>query len=173
MKIMIPPPPPLHDRINELSLVEEQYNNRVVDEELQQLLDQDIPAAFDKILMSNGIPSQYELIKDIKELVIPTIIFHKEYFSAPRPTKLAKIFGLSFRGDNLESAHTPSYPSGHTTQAFYISYVLSVKYPNLSGLLTKLAELISLSRIDRGVHFPSDIIGGKLLADKIYGAQHE
>jgi hypothetical protein len=173
MKILIPPPPPLHDRINELSLIEKQYNNRVVDEDLQQLFDQDIPGAFDKVLVSYGMPNQYEVIKDIKELIVPIIIFHKEYFSAPRPTKLAKIFGLNFRGDDLESAYTPSYPSGHTAQAFYIAYVLSVKYPHLSSVLLKLAELISLSRIDRGVHFPSDIVGGKMLADKICGVQHE
>ena len=173
MKILIPPPPAIYDRVIEINLVEDQYNNRVVAEDIQHLLDHDIPAAFDKVLISYGIPSQYEIIKEIKELIIPTIAFHKEYFSAPRPTKLAKIFGMSFRGDDLESARTPSYPSGHTAQAFYIAYVLSARYPGLADMFLKLAELISLSRIDRGVHFPSDIVGGKMLADRIFGMYDE
>ena len=80
---------------------------------------------------------------------------------------MANINGIQFKSDYLDSAQSPSYPSGHTTQAYYIAEKLSSMYPELRKKFLTLANMISQSRIDRGVHFPSDIAGGKILAYKI------
>ena len=66
----------------------------------------------------------------------------------------------------------PSFPSGHTTQAF--SFVLTLwlvfyvaRTPMKSGLLLlllSLAALVGGSRIYLQVHFPSDVAAGLLVA---------
>ena len=75
--------------------------------------------------------------------------------------------GVDFKYDHLESAQTPSYPSGHTAQGYYIAEMLSREYPDCTEELFGLAELIADSRLERGVHVPSDNEAGKLLAQKL------
>ena len=169
MKILIPPPPDEDDRLLELPVISNQYRNRFNDDSLQAVLDGDIVKVFDTYLTSAGIESMSHLIKKLKQNVEPVVHFHKDYFNAERPDKLAARFGVPFKCDYLESAQTPSYPSGHTTQAFYIATKLSRLYPNLSEDLFVLANMVAESRIDRGVHFPSDNEAGKLLAAKLSG----
>ena len=76
--------------------------------------------------------------------------------------------GVDFEFDYLESAQTPSYPSGHTAQAFWVAHNLSDMFPELEREFFRLAQMIADSRIDRGVHFPSDNRAGKALADAVY-----
>ena len=77
---------------------------------------------------------------------------------------------MEFDFDDYESARTPSYPSGHTAQAFYTAHTLSEMYPELQANLFEVAQMIADSRIDFGVHFPSDNDGGKMLADALITA---
>ncbi len=53
-----------------------------------------------------------------------------------------------------------SFPSGHTLNAFLLSYMLK---KNINVDLSILPYLVGLSRVYLGVHYPSDIIGGFLL----------
>ena len=56
---------------------------------------------------------------------------------------------------------TPSFPSGHSMLGYALEKVLSNKYPNKKKELKQMADKISLSRIQLGVHYPSDIKVGK------------
>ena len=164
--ILIPPPPKNEYRIKELDQIQHQYHNRFNPESIQVMMD-DIHYPFDIILTKNGFKSQKSLIKNISKSIVPIIVFHKNHFNSERPYELANINGIQFKSDYLDSAQSPSYPSGHTAQAYYIAEKLSSMYPGLRKKFLTLANMISQSRIDRGVHFPSDIAGGKILAYKI------
>jgi undecaprenyl-diphosphatase len=54
-----------------------------------------------------------------------------------------------------------SFPSGHTFSAFLL-YVIIKKNFNID--LKFLPFLVGLSRIYLGVHYPSDVFGGIILA---------
>ncbi|MCM0606199.1 MAG: phosphatase PAP2 family protein [Xanthomonadaceae bacterium] len=57
-----------------------------------------------------------------------------------------------------------AYPSGHTTMMYAIGAVLSKWDPKRKSVFMKRAEEVSQGRIQVGVHHPSDIDGGKKLA---------
>ena len=164
--LLIPPPPELNYRIAELEIIQNQYHNRYNPESIQDTLD-DVVDPFNAVLTSAGIRSQKDLLSQFVIEVIPAIHFHKNFFNAPRPHELARDHGIIFTSDYLDSAQSPSYPSGHTTQAYYIAHKLSSIYPDLKKSFFEVANMIAQSRIDRGVHFPSDNKAGILLAKKI------
>lgn len=58
-----------------------------------------------------------------------------------------------------------SYPSGHSILAWMIAKKLSKKYPHLEDGLSHLASRIAYSRVQAGVHYPTDIIPGKEIAE--------
>ena len=134
---------------------------------LQESLDSDISSLFNYVTETYEGKNCVEYLKTLKEEIVPIILHHKFYFNCPRPSQLAAVYGLSFDYDRLSSAQTPSYPSGHATQAYYIAEKLSRIYPKSRRKFFLIAEMIAQSRVDRGVHFPSDIIAGKILAEKL------
>ena len=70
--------------------------------------------------------------------------------------------------EELESANTPAYPSGHAFQSRILAMALAEKYPQHEKRFRGLANEIAENRVIAGVHFPSDSIAGKVLADELY-----
>ena len=113
--------------------VEDRFNNIVSDSNIRTLLDQSIP--------------------HIEKL--------KKYFNRPRPKDLAKNFGIKLDNIELKSMKTPSYPSGHSVQAYLVADQLKQKYPKKSKDLDKIADDISNSRKIARAHYDSDSKFGK------------
>ena len=167
-EILIPGPPTELQRMTELPLIQHQYENRKAPAELQDALDKAPEKLFNTIIKSAGYPCAMSLIKELHSGIVDVVKNHKDHFSSERPAELASKVGYPLESDYLDSAQTPSYPSGHTAQAYYTAFALSDLYPDLGDAFIGLAEAISDSRVDRGVHFPSDITAGKQLAEVLY-----
>ena len=118
--------------------------------------------------MGEGYETRKEELKEISDSLVPLILDLKDHYNTVRPDELASMKGIPFRSDFLETAQSPSYPSGHTTQAFYLAHTLSEEFPFLSSEFFNIANKVAESRIDRGVHFPSDNEGGKILAKTLF-----
>lgn len=57
-----------------------------------------------------------------------------------------------------------SFPSGHTLSSFIAAFVLSMIDKRFGYVAIPLAILIAFSRLYLYVHFPSDVLGGIVLA---------
>jgi hypothetical protein len=69
----------------------------------------------------------------------------------------------------FEGVISPSYsfPSAHASLAWTTALGLSKKYPHLTDALETIARKISESRVQAGVHYPSDIKAGEMIARKL------
>lgn len=56
-----------------------------------------------------------------------------------------------------------SFPSGHTSSSFSIATVLAVYFPKGRYLWFGIASFVSLCRVIKGSHFPTDVLGGLLI----------
>ena len=109
-----------------------------------------------------------DLVKSVSEDITPAIYKLKQKYQRPRPYQLAQYYKLKLFPYNSLSAHTPSYPSGHTVQAYVILNVIGSKHPKTYQYCKKMIDDIAQSRVSLGVHYPSDndasyIIGREIL----------
>lgn len=66
----------------------------------------------------------------------------------------------------------PSFPSGHAALMFAIAFTVSLFNKKIGGILIVVALILSLIRVYAGVHYPSDILGGIIVAGtSVYLAQ--
>jgi len=56
-----------------------------------------------------------------------------------------------------------SFPSGHSTASFAVATVLAKRFPLFGPLCIAVAIFVALSRVLRGSHFPTDVLGGAVI----------
>lgn len=67
--------------------------------------------------------------------------------------------------EKLSVGGSPSFPSGHTADAFAFAVAVGVVYRKWYFLTAGLiwASLVGYSRMSLGVHFPSDVLAGAII----------
>ncbi len=91
---------------------------------------------------------------------IATNVVLKHLVARPRPfDEISTIFPLIKKPTDF------SFPSGHTCASFASAFIYFEMLPKRYGVgALILAALIAFSRLYLGVHYPSDILGGILVA---------
>lgn len=78
--------------------------------------------------------------------------------------------------ENVHSYGIPlyhySFPSGHTTAAFAMAWVLSLSFAALIPLFVILAFMVGISRMYLGVHYPTDVLIGSIIGSASAGVTH-
>ncbi len=92
-----------------------------------------------------------------------TVQILKHLFPRPRPSNLPDVLVAPD-----ERIYANSFPSGHTATAFALAcwlwlMVRGTRYRWLGWLGWLMATLVGLSRIYRGVHYPSDVLTSVLI----------
>lgn len=146
-------------------------NAKLTNKELELIKKQDKknpPFEFEFLKLVGNKSKDYEEYFDkLTDQLFTICMYFKNKFNRKRPYQVAKESGIEYPKIKTETGVTPSYPSGHAMNSYFVAEILSRKYPEKKKEIFELADQISLGRVQLGVHYPSDIEAGKLLAKKI------
>ena len=119
---------------------------------------------FDRLHIDYDSVEMIEMAKQVGRVVLEV----KYHFNRPRPFQLADYHGIQLSAAATESAQTPAYPSGHTTQSMFLSLYYADRNPQHEDAIMALANQVAESRIVSGLHYPSDNEAGRELARYLY-----
>ena len=146
------------------------YNDGVIDNEMVQAYD-DIVKAFMPAVERNGVQVSTDELEQIVDESGKFVTKLKYKFNRPRPYQIAEHYGIEdFKRHKLDTAKSPSYPSGHAMQGRVIALYLSDKDPSNRKEYMMIGHNISESRIMARAHYQSDRKYGDLLGDDLYRA---
>jgi len=165
--VIVPPSNSSLETIAELECVESAVNYTQAAKSIENAYDDDFIWAYIELLNENGLKMDRRILEDLAQEVGHLIIKLKYRYNRPRPYQLADVHGFSFMKMDSETAKTPSFPSGHTCQAHVLANWLGNKYPELKESFLDIANMVEMSRIIGGHHFPSDNTYGRLVANWI------
>ena len=155
------------ETLAELRSLFKSINDHSSDPHFIKIADEKPISVFESFANENNLKFDKEYFNQVKKELSSLILNLKYKFNRPRPSQICRVVGLNFGGLDLKTANTPSYPSGHAIQAHVIANILSRMYPKFERSLENLADQISLSRMQAGVHYPSDVAEGKNIANMI------
>lgn len=165
----VPPPQNSEEIIKEMQALQLTCDSLTKeDKEFCKDAEDDMLGVYEKFLKLNGIDQiKKEDLKEITKRLDPVTYSLKYHFNYPRPYQLAFANGINLYPAQPTDACSPSYPSGHSIDSFVIGGLLSKKFPQLKKDIQSLAERISNSRIQGGIHFLIDARFGREIADDI------
>ena len=115
-----------------------------------------------------GLKYDQDYITKLMEEATILIKEQKNKFNRPRPYQLAPYFGVDLNVLNSKTNKTPSYPSGHSTQARLVAEVYAEKYPSHRENIIRASEECGFGRVIGGFHFPNDHSAGITLAIRLF-----
>jgi hypothetical protein len=144
------------------------YNDGVIDRDMVEKYDDMIKPFMELVEKHNVDVTKDDLQQIIDEGAKFTLKIKYKY-NRPRPYQIAEHYGIEdFKRHKLDTAKTPSYPSGHALQGRLIGLILTDKDPKHQNQYMAVSQKISDSRIMARAHYPSDKEYGEKLADELY-----
>lgn len=149
----------------ELDHIAHSYHNPNLSNDFLKIAHDSGKKVFKNYLKNNNLEFDWKKIKPaLKEVEKVTHKIKKKY-GRKRPK-----FYLMNRDDSfkdIKKMGSCSFPSGHTTTAYFISEILSSIFPSHRSELKDIAMLIGQSRIENAVHYPTDVWAGQLLGETL------
>ena len=115
----------LNEIVHGISLLQDEENKSFLNR--YKSYDRSLIQSIVTIFKQKGIDVQ-ELCEEIFKDINPLVAKLKVNFNRPRPYQLANYYKLKLFPYSSFSAHTPSFPSGHTIQAYVTLNV--IRFPS-------------------------------------------
>lgn len=121
-----------------------------------------------KFLYNMGISISKSFLDKITDETDGLLYALKYHYNRPRPFQLGYYHGIHVNPAIYTSANSPAFPSGHATEARLFALILSEKYQFATDKIMDMGNKIAESRVNAGVHYPSDIEFGFEVAQWIF-----
>ncbi|MGH2643775.1 MAG: phosphatase PAP2 family protein [Chitinophagaceae bacterium] len=104
---------------------------------------------------------EYNAIQDVGALAITTALTEGLKYTVRRPRPYVTYPFIQ----HIANDSDPSFPSGHTSIAFATATFLSLNYHQWYIVVPSYlwATAIAYSRMDLGMHYPSDVLAGAII----------
>jgi acid phosphatase (class A) len=112
---------------------------------------------------TDSLPATAHLFDRVNATEHPIIESGKKFWHRPRPP-----LQDSSVHPPIDLPKNDSYPSGHSTVGTLDALILVQLAPDLEGKLLGRGDQIGQDRIIAGVHFPSDVVAGKMLGYALF-----
>ncbi len=168
--IKLPEPPKNDSKTTreEIETIQKEVNG--ASKELQveyKMTDEDTSYYIKEYLREYGLEFNEDTIEYLEDQSTPVTRHYKNRFNRPRPYQIAEKLKIPFKKFKTGTANTPSYPSGHTVQAYVVANYYAEKYPEHKENLREMADKSAYGRVVAGLHYPSDYRAGIKLADEL------
>lgn len=130
--------------------------------------DVDLLIPFVDYLKENNLSYKKTILNDIIHDSTVVILKQKYLYNRPRPYQINEMIGVKMNHIISKTANSPAYPSGHSTQSRLIAMYLGSVHTDHAESLLELAEECGQSRLNAGVHYPSDHEAGVELAQILF-----
>ena len=115
-----------------------------------------------------GISVPISFFKNIEKNTDGLLYALKYHYNRPRPFQLGYYHGIQVNPAIYTNANSPAFPSGHAMEARLFALILSKKYSFAADKLMNIGNKIAESRLNAGVHYPSDTEFGYEVAQWIF-----
>lgn len=161
-------PPNEKETMDELLFLK-QHSENVSDEELQFALESenDETEMYRRFAQDHQIRVPQNFVADILDQVEPIMMYLKKYHNRARPEQFANAYQVPFQVKITHTAFHPAYPSGHALDSFVLAHYFKLVSPEHSNEIDEFCQRMRKSRIDVGLHYPSDNIISERLAKDI------
>ena len=143
-------------------LLEDNHRHLAQDEDLFSYLRE----ATDQLGFNKEVFDKIEPV--LVKVINPLALQLKAYWNRARPYQYAYEGDIDFHPLSTVSGNTPSYPSGHTMQTETWGLIMKSNYPDLTETIDIIVADINQSRLNMGIHFPSDIKFSKNIIDFLW-----
>ena len=148
---------------DDVEAVKHYHENPSLSTEFLRQSDDSVSDSFEIFCKENGLPVNWKYINNISDDLDTVVMRMKYQYARPRPKLILQDEGYDC--SDIKDMKSDSFPSGHTAIAYFLAELISDVYPEYESQLKTFAELIGLSRIENGVHYPSDVLYGKLVGE--------
>jgi hypothetical protein len=150
--------PPSNEETMEELMDLKNHMKTVTDDEFQFALDaeNDESEMYRKFMRSLGVNLSGEFVVNVLDQVEPILMYLKKYHDRARPEQFASHFNIPYRVAIINTADHASYPSGHALDSYIIAYVFKQLKPDRAGEIDEFTTKMRESRLNVGLHYPSD-----------------
>ena len=149
----------------DLDNLKHHFHNPTLNSDFLVSSDESIEGVFKTYCDQNDLNPNWDYIDKLIKDADSVILTLKYKYNRPRPKNVLKNEDDHDAYSAIKDCKSPSFPSGHTALAHFIGDILTSIYPQDSADFKTIAELIGQSRIENGVHYPSDVLYGKFIGE--------
>ena len=101
-----------------------------------------------------NLPSHY--VDKILDQTDPVLFHLKKHHNRGRPEQFAAANNIPYQPSITHTAAHPAYPSGHAFDSHIMEYILTKLKPEAAGEISDFTRRMRESRLNAGLHYPSD-----------------